>query len=147
MTSGSLTLRYTGRQRDSWLTGAPDLNLVGRAEWPRCLMTDYDREYRGCELACCEPFAEFVEFFSSKPAGLSVPISAAARGATPSWRRDTVTHVHGIEIAASGVAQLKKRAEAEQQWGWPKPGMATGWIRTGGGRRPRRSKSCLPSWG
>ena len=76
-------------------------------------MTDYDREYRQCESACGEPFAEFVEFFSSRTRPLAVLDLGCGQGrdALVAARHGHI--VHGVDIAASGVAQFEKQADAE----------------------------------
>lgn len=76
-------------------------------------MTDYNSEYLRCDSACGEAFAEFVEFFSSRPAGLSVLDLGCGQGRDALVAARHGHSVHGIDIAASGVAQLVKRAEAE----------------------------------
>jgi len=76
-------------------------------------MTDYDREYQKNASACGEPFAEFVEFFRSQPAGLSVLDLGCGQGRDALVAGRHGHSVHGIDIAGSGVAQLVERAEAE----------------------------------
>ncbi len=76
-------------------------------------MTDYDREYQRCASACGEPFGEFVEFFSSQPAGLTVLDLGCGQGRDAVVAARSGHSVYGVDIAGSGIAQLKKQAVVE----------------------------------
>ena len=76
-------------------------------------MTDYDVEYRRCDSACGDPFAEFAEFFAANSAGLSVLDLGCGQGRDALAAARHGHSVYGIDTAASGIAQLRQQAEAE----------------------------------
>ena len=76
-------------------------------------MTDYEKEYQSCENACGEPFDEFVSFFESAESGLWVLDLGCGQGRDALMAGRRGHHMHGVDLAPTGIAQMTARAKAE----------------------------------
>lgn len=76
-------------------------------------MTDYEKEYQRCDNACGEPFAVFVSFFESAQKGLWVLDLGCGQGRDALVAARRGYHVHGVDLAPTGIAQMTARAVAE----------------------------------
>ena len=76
-------------------------------------MTDYEKEYKRSEKACGDPFAEFVAFFDSAEGELWVLDLGCGQGRDALMAARRGHHVHGVDLAPTGIAQMITRAVAE----------------------------------
>ena len=76
-------------------------------------MTDYEDQYHRCDSACGEPFAEFVSFFESAERGLRVLDLGCGQGRDALMAARCGHHVHGVDQAPTGNAQMTARALAD----------------------------------